>query len=105
MPPPVQYNFTAAEELVGALRYLQQKLHDLHDLRDRLRGDKLDCPDVPQVSVPWVGQARAEFQPDFQRQQGELQRLAAQAATLLKAVNSATDQARTDQKKAHAPTG
>jgi hypothetical protein len=105
MPPPVQYDFTAAEELVSALRYLHQKLTDLHELRSNRRHADLECPDLPGVSVPWRGQARGRFDTSFDGQQAQLRRLAAEANTLLKAVNRATGEAEHAHKKAHLPTG
>ena len=93
MPPGVEYDFTAAEELVSALRYLHQKLTDLQAIRKRLRDSDLDCPESPGVSVPWRGGRRDQFASEFDRQQAQLSHLASEADRILKAVNAATDEA------------
>ena len=100
MPPRVQYNFTAAEDLMSALRYLHQKVADLHELRQRRRDADLECPDSPGVSVPWRGGERSRFDTDFHSQQAQLDRLASEADSLLKAVRQATDDARLAQRRA-----
>jgi len=100
MPPPVQYDFTAAAELISALRYLHEKVTDLHDLRRRRHDADLECPDTPGVSVPWRGRERGVFDADFQSQQAQLGRLAGDADALLKAVRGATENARLAQRRA-----
>lgn len=93
MTPGQEYDFAAADELVGALRYLHQKITDLRGLRKKLRDTDLDCVDRPGVSMPWRGQRRNRFDADFDRQQAQLDHLAAEANRVLKAVNAATDDA------------
>lgn len=99
MPPPVQYDFAAAEELASALRYLRQKLADLHNLRRELRDGQLDCVDLPGVSVPWRGAARRVFDGAFDAQQAELIRLSHEALALRGKVQAATEDALRDQRK------
>ncbi|WP_405583882.1 hypothetical protein [Streptomyces sp. NBC_01190] len=90
---PVAYDFAAAADIIWALGYLSEKLHDLNRKRRELGGSDLDCPDHPAVSVPWRGNNRDEFDAKVGREHAELTHLADEARRLQTLVQAATDSA------------
>lgn len=91
----VNYGFTEADQLSGALSAAAQKINWLVWLRESQRGRQLGGP----ASDNWQGERRNAFEEQFRSQQRALRALAEDMQRLKSAVDDATNQARAESNR------
>src|SRR4051794_10632117 len=90
----VRYDFNAADNISGSLRWLSTTLTNLADERERLHRTKLDAVGAGHDAVAWTGARRRAFDKEFRAQQDKVAELARQALAIKGLVDEATLAAR-----------